>query len=377
MKKTKRPIWIGLIILLVITLITFIAAPSSNKIYTGSTYNRSPGGYGAWYAFMEQQNVKIIRWQKPFKSLKEEIGNDNSPVTLLQVYGNLRPLFLYPQEKEWVKTGNTLIRLGINQPVTKAEFTTMLEYDAQNVKIETRRRHQVNKNEESSLKDDFGAVVWQEKLGKGKVVYSTTPFIAANAYQDYPNNFRYLADLVKKGKNTIYVDEYIHGYKDNQVQETEGKGSLFGYFTQTPLFTALIQLGIVLLVIIWTQNRRFGKPITLKTRVVDNSEEYIQALAQVLEKADCTQFVVETIGKQEQLHLQKALSLGQQLLDKQIVINAWIEQIKSPTTQLNEVLSIQNRKRPISERQLLSWLKKWQAVHQEVEKFQNSSAPTL
>lgn len=261
--------------------------------------------------------------------------------------------------------------------MTNAPFTSNLKSNRVDVKIETRRRHKLNKNEESDLKDSFGAVVWEQKIGKGKVIYSTTPFIAANAYQDNLNNFKYLANLVKQDENIIYVDEYIHGYKDSKVRDREGEGNLFGYLAKTPLFPALIQIGFLLLVIIWVQNRRFGQPINLKTRVVDNSEEYIQALAQVLEKADCNDFVVEMIGKEEQLKLQKALCLGQQLVDKQIIINAWIEQIKTPTAQLNEVLSMSNQKRRISERKLLNWLKKWQSIHQEVEKSQNMPALRL
>lgn len=377
MKKPKRPIVIGLIALGVIILITFIAAPNSNKIYTGSTYNRAPDGYGAWYTFMQQQDTKIVRWRKPFKYLKDDLKDEKSSVTLLQVNGNLQSSFLIPQKREWIKTGNTLVILGIYQPVTNAEFTSKLKSDTGDVTIATRRRHELNKkkkkNEVASLKDSFGAVVWEEKIGKGKVIYSTTPFLAANAYQDNLSNFRYLANLVKQDKNTIYVDEYIHGYKDAKVRESEGEGNLFSYLGKTPVFPALIQTGFVLLIVILAQNRRFGKPISLKTRVVDNSEEYIQALAQVLEKADCNDFVVEMISKEEQLRLQKDLSLGQQLLDKQTLINAWMEQIKTPTTQLNEVLSIHNQKQRISERQLLSWLEKWQAVREEVEKSKNTT----
>ncbi len=373
MKKPKRPILIGLIVLGVIILITLIAGPSSNKIYTGSTYNRAPDGYGAWYAFMEQQNAKIVRWQQPFQDLEDE----KSTVTLLQVNGNLQSSFLSPQKKAWVKAGNTLIILGVYQPVTKAEFSSMLSSDTGNIKIETRRRHSLKKDEVSSLKDSFGAVVWQKKLGQGKLIYSTTAFIAANAYQDNISNFRYLANLVKQDKNKIYVDEYIHGYKDAKVRTREGKGDLFSYLGQTPLFPALVQIGFVLLIVILAENRRFGQPINLKTRVVDNSEEYIQALGQVLGKADCNDFVVEMIGKEEQLKLQKALYLGQQLLDKQTIINAWMEQIKTPTTKLNEVLTMGNEKRRISQRQLLNWLGKWQSVHQEVEKSRNSTTVPL
>ena len=370
MNKSKRRVWIGLIIVGVIILITFISAPSSNKIYAGSTYNRSPAGYGAWYAFMQQQDVKILRWRKPFDKIKAE----KSPLTLLQINGSLRKNYFFNGINEWIKSGNTLIVLGEYEPATEAEFTSMLDSSQGKVKIETRRRREVEEDEKATLKDNFGAVVWEKKLGKGKVIYSTTAYIAANAYQDYKSNFRYLANLVKQDKNTIYVDEYIHGFKDAETRVRERKGDLFSYLRQTPLFPALIQLGVIILFSVWAKNRRFGQPVSLKTRVVDNSEEYIQALAQVLEKAECNYFVIEMIAKEEQLKLQKALSLGQQLLDKQTVINAWKEQIKTPTIQLNEVLSIQTRKNRISERQLLSWLGKWQALHEEVEKLKSIPA---
>ncbi|MEM9924777.1 MAG: DUF4350 domain-containing protein, partial [Cyanobacteria bacterium P01_D01_bin.50] len=165
MKKSKRPIWIGLIALGVIILITLIAAPSNNKIYAGSSYNRAPAGYGAWYTFMQQQGVNILRWQKPFNDLSQIFKDEKSTITLLQVNGNLQPPILSPQKEEWIKTGNTLIILGVYQPVANTKFTSMLQSEFGNVKIETRRRHELKKNEVSSLEDSFGAVVWQKKLG--------------------------------------------------------------------------------------------------------------------------------------------------------------------------------------------------------------------
>ncbi len=362
MKRSNRLVFLGAIAIAVLVLLTIITAPNSSKINSGSTYGRAPDGYGAWYAFMQERGTTIKRWQKPFKDLKTE----KRPVTLLQIYSQLNEPILLSSEKEWVKAGNTLVILGMREPVTGANFSTMQKSTVGDVKIETRRRRLSKSQEKALLSDRFGAVVWEEELGKGKIIYSTTPFLAANAYQDYSSNFQYLANLVSDKDNLLFVDEYIHGYKDAEVRKSEGKGDLFSYLSKTPLFPAFIQTGILLAVLIWAQNRRFGKPVILDTPELDNSEAYIQALAGVLQKAESSDFVVEMVGKEEQLQLQKALGLGQELLDRETLVNAWQQQTEATGVELDAVLQQQARKRRLSERELISWLKKWQTVRQRI-----------
>ncbi|MEH1768013.1 MAG: DUF4350 domain-containing protein [Nostoc sp.] len=355
MKRPNRLAWIGAIALFAIVILSLFAAPNNTKLNAGSTYNRAPDGYGAWYAFMQQQGVSIKRWQKPFSDIQPE----NSPITLLQVGGET---MLGIQEREWVEKGNTLVILGAGARVTEAEFSTMQKSSQGNIKIDTRRRNKKANSKQIDLGDRFGAVVWKENYKQGKVIFSTTPYLAANAYQDNLSNFKYLASLVNEKNHTILVDEYIHGYKDADVRKKENEGDLSSFFAKTPLLPILVQVGILLLVLIWAQNRRFGKPVALDIPVIDNSEAYIQALAGVLQKADTTDFVVEMVGKQEQLQLQKALGLGQILLEREALINFWIEKTGVSAAELDAVLKLQSRKQPISEQDLLSWLGKWRTI---------------
>ncbi|MBD2387720.1 DUF4350 domain-containing protein [Cylindrospermum sp. FACHB-282] len=384
MKRSNRLVWLGAIALAVIILLSLIAAPSSKNL-SGSTYNRAPDGYSAWYAFMQQQGTSIQRWQKPLSELHHQKG----PATLLRVNGNLNPPVLDGEEQEWVEKGNTLVILGVSQPVTAAEFSTKQQSPFGDIQIDTSRRRQNTKQSQFNLGDGlrptigdrFGAVVWEEKYKQGRVIFATTPYLAANAYQDYLSNFRYLADLVTKKSNTVLIDEYIHGYKDADVREKEGQGNLFSYLAKTPLFPALVQVSILLLVLIWAQNRRFGKPVTLNTAVVDNSKAYIQALAGVLQKAESSDFVVEMLGKEEQQQLQKALGLGLVLLEHQTLINLWVEKTGASATELDAVLKLRSPpalrsaqsptlhpspspKQPMSQPDLLSWLGKWQTLRE-------------
>lgn len=379
-KRPNRPTIIAGIVIAVIILVTLIAAPSNSKLNSGSTYSRAPDGYGAWYSFMQERGTKIERWQRPSKDLPEQ----KSPATLLLVHPSLIKVSEYEYEQhqgaydyeqqQWVEKGNTLVVLGVSDRVTKANFSTMLKSSVGNVKIDTGRRRSKSENAEFLLKDTFGAAVWQETYGKGKVIYCITPHLAANAYQDNRANFEYLAQLVGNKSNKLFIDEYLHGYKDANIKKAKGEGDIYTYFIQKPIFVGAIQAFVLLIVLIIAQNRRFGKPILLETPKVNNSEAYIQALAAVLQKADTTDFVLDMVGKEEIQQLQLALGLGKtgninaQASDNEVLLRVWQDKVGTSSTDLKSVLQMQMQKRRISEKDLIAWLSKWQSLRKLVAK---------
>ena len=396
MNFSKRRLWIfGAIAIAAIILVTLLAAPANNKLNNGSTYSRSPEGYGAWYAFMTERGTPVKRWRKPFEDLAKS-KDIKSPITLLRV--NSRLSFeesfkdLFKEEQDWIEKGNNLVILGVRKPVTQASFSTLHKTSMGDVKIDTQRRNnQIKKTQEPLLSDRFGAIVWQENIGKGRIIFATAPYLAANAYQDFRGNYEFLAQMVtqsgvknpeseeskiqnpkSKIQNVVWVDEYIHGYKDAEVIKREHRHNIFSYFAQTPVFPALLQIIIFLLVAIWSGNRRFGKPKTLPKPAVNNSEAYIQALAGVLQKANSSEFILDVVGKAEQLQLQKTLFLGQDKLDHKALVTAWIQQTGRPAAELEQLLQMQLQKHRLSESTLLSWLKKWELIRQYLISLTNS-----
>lgn len=387
MKLSRKKLWLfGAIAAIALILITVIAAPAGNQLKSGSTYSRSPDGYGAWYAFMKERGTPLKRWQKPFEDLAN-LNQGNSGLTFLRIYNQNQwstPNFsVFSAERNWVQKGNMLILLGVYQPATQAPFSSEQSSPAGRVKIETTRRNQ--KPQQLLLGDRFGAVVWQEKIGKGRIIYAATPHLGANAYQDSGSNYEYLAQLVTQFQlnqstpvnliqNTqaqiphqIWVDEYIHGYKDAEVIEQEVGDNIFSYFAQTPLLPILVQVLIFLLVAIWASNRRLGKPIALSTPTTDNSQAYIHALAIVLQKAESSDFVLSVVGAEEQRQLQKALGLGEIPSDSQSLINAWVQQTGKTATELERLLALQSRQRRLSETALLGWLNRWEQVRRYLQ----------
>lgn len=360
MKNNHRLVWLTAIALSAIILLTLITAPST-KIVSGSTYNRAPDGYGAWYAYMQDEGYNIQRWQKPFADLP----TSKNSITLLKVNSNLEEIAVYSQEIEWIRKGNTLVVLGIKKPVTPAQFTTKQTSQWGDIIINTGRRNQINKNDNNKniLGDNYGSIIWQQNYGKGKLILASTPHLAANAYQDNLSNFAILEYLVrgdkKIEKQPILVDEYIHGYKDKDIKNKEGIENIFTYFLKTPLFPGFVQLSVVILLLIWTKNHRFGQPVALTKPMVDNSQAYIQALAGVLQKADATDFVLEMVGKEEQKQLQKTLGLNETPLKPEIISQIWTEKTGKKAQEINTLLTLPNRKNRPSEKQLATWLEKW------------------
>ncbi|MCL1471602.1 DUF4350 domain-containing protein [Argonema antarcticum] len=417
MKLPRRNIlWLAALAVAVIILLTLLAAPQNSKLNSGSTYSRSPDGYGAWYAFMEKRGTPVKRWQKPFADFPgvrsggaEERGSRGageqrsrgageqrsrgageqrsrgaeeqrsrrttnsqcppnaqcpSPMTLLRVNSQLDNDSLDLREREWVERGNTLVILGVRQPVTEVGFSTVQEFSGGGVKIETARRKKLKGDERKWLGDRFGTVVWSQKLGKGQVIYATTPHLAANAYQNEPGNYKFLAQLVTQNSKSIFVDEYLHSYKDKDVIVKEGTGNWITYLAKTPLASVFVQVGVILLVLVLGSNQRLGQPLTLASPVVDNSKAYIEALAGVLQKANSSEFILEVLGKEEQIQLQKALGLGTTPVDRQTLIDAWIEQTGQKAAELEQVLQLPSKKHRIGEQNLLNWLSKWQNIRQ-------------
>lgn len=397
MNLKNRWVWVGILALVTITLLSFFVAPQSPKLQRGSTYSRAPGGYGAWYAYMEQQQIPIQRWQRPLNQLPKGIqpgppvkqivsGGDTSKgvtgtmaqtkplssITLLQINSRFSKLGIFDQN--WVKQGNVLVLVGERTPVTRAPFQSFIDSPFGAIKLETTRRYNLSdlpaaerQATKVRLGDIFGAVVWERELGKGRVISVATPDLAANAYQDEPGNFAFLARLVSEPGHPIYVDEYLHGYKDKAEIIAEHSEGLESYLAKTPLLLLAIQAVVLLLVLIWGHNQRLGPPQRLTGPTLDNSKAYIEALAGVLQKANCSDFVVETIGKAEQLQVQRKLGLGVTLVEPQKVIDAWVQQTGRSATELQEFFNPLIYSKRLSERELKLWLEKLQTLRRQLE----------
>jgi hypothetical protein len=390
-KKLVREYWkIGLVGVVAIVLLTVVSATGGDIRQSGSSYSNAPSGYGAWYQMMVDRGTKIRRWEKSFAQLTQD-SSYSTNTTLLQVNHQLEILQLTDIQRKWIEQGNTLAVLGINAPAEESPFTADFQSSEGLVKIETKRRLNLispigglvkDLPETAILSDRSGSIMVEYSLGKGRLIIATTPHLAANTYQDIRPNYELLANLATVDRQQLIVDEYIHGYRDRQKdgyrngQKTgstdnenseERTGDILGYLANTPLLIVLLNLTLGLLVSIWQQNQRFGQIIIPKPPQIENSEAYIQALAGVLRQASSSEFVIQTIGKAEQLSWQKKLGLGsERLVESDTLITAWKNRTKLPPDDLIFILNSIAETHRLSPKQLNTWLTKLQTIDRQL-----------
>jgi len=363
-----KPRWIWMLLglgLLVLMGLLTLSTPKTSSLASGSTWNRNPDGYGAWYDYMDERGVAIHRWRRPVRELLQQQAEQKT-ATLVQVHPDFWPAdgswAQRPWLDEWLRRGNTLVVLGMSYPVTAAPFETQVPSDWGPVTIATRRRAA----EEGTplLQDEYGWLVWRQQRAAGQLIVSVTPHLAANAYQQAAGNFPLLADLVSETAGPIWVDEYLHGYQETSAPEP-GKAeapvsdSWLTYLANTPLLLLFGQIAGISLLWGLAQNRYLGRPQRLQPPVVDNSTAYIQALAEVLYKAKSHQFVADTLAAAERRHLQQRLGLGTGPVDDATLTQAWHQATGRPA----EELRFLTPPSPLSIVTLRAWLRRLYVLH--------------
>ncbi|MCY7408497.1 MAG: DUF4350 domain-containing protein [Alkalinema sp. CAN_BIN05] len=369
-----RQWWTLALTAIALILLTLINAPSSPQS-VGSSYSKTPEGYGAWYEYMEKKGTTIDRLRKPNNS---EFFNANSKnTTFIQIAIDNSSFTGQSIDTNWIEKGNRWIIIGATQSssrkvkATKASFTSQPNTIAGPIKIDTTRRlikakpagntntdantdTLLDRQEESLIQDDYGTLVMKNTLGKGELIYIVPQFIAANAYQLNPGNFKYLSTLAKNDR--IWIDEYLHGYRDIETAKEEGKGSLFEFLAQTPIMILFTQLLIGISVLIYGKNCRFGKVKTVEPPPINNSLAYIRAMAGILQKANSTDFVTETLSKAEITKLQRNLGLGTAPQAPATIIKLWTEKTGRSSRDLEQIFNGLHRQQKLSEAELIKWL---------------------
>ncbi|MCS6959912.1 MAG: DUF4350 domain-containing protein [Pseudanabaenaceae cyanobacterium SKYGB_i_bin29] len=369
--KNKR-LWIVIGIIVATLVIATVLFPPRNTLQTGSTYSKFPDGYGAWYRYMKDQGYDIKQWRKSEAKFLENPPKQNA--TLVRVYPELSYGYVIDKLVDWVKAGNCLVMVGLFAPASNAPFDSHFATNQGLVKVETKRRLPLDNYQyytyyrlptieraltiksQLLLTDKFGAVGVDISLGKGHLVYIVTPYLAANAYQDWQGNFAFLAELVRAKTNQIFVDEYLHGYMDKEeLKEERNVDDWLSYLAQTPVAVMVLQLGCILLLLIWANNRRFGNIIPLFPPVKNNNLDYINALSEVLFKAERYEFLVDKIARAEQNYLQQKLGLGSSPLSLGELAETWSQKTKRPP---QELLGVLHFNRSVSDiKSIFNWLK--------------------
>lgn len=136
-------------------------------------------------------------------------------------------------------------------------------------------------NDKKTLLADF-------PYGAGKIVFLTDPYIVSNGGIGLVDNAQLAVNIVAANDGIIAFDEYHQGYGSENSQ-------LLAYFAGTPVVPIFLQCVALIAVILFSQSRRFARPVPEPELNRLSKLEYVSAMAELQQRIKGFDLAIENI----------------------------------------------------------------------------------
>ncbi len=373
MQKSGKRTWILLIILLLCFLTAGYFLQSKQPVAYPPFVSDSPSPTGtkAIYTYIKEESESVQRWKKPPERLEGEGG---------RILVMVEPQFMPKSEEmkayeKFMEEGNTILLFqknpqGMFDLVTDPVETETEEgvlYDKLGIQhkadISYLSRMQTKQQDDVLLYDDAGTIALERPFGEGRLIVSLFPEWMTNGEILKKDHVPLLVSLFNETEGGEFLfDEYVH-------QPQGGEKALNVYPMWFLLF--MFQGGILAILWIWYQGKRFGPIFSPREATVRFSDEGIRALAawymrsrryhdSIVIQADYLKFIL-----QEKWHIPyreewKGLS---SLLERKSQGQMGKKEIDAFLTGLTDILN----KEKLSKQEYLLWSKKIDRMRKVVE----------
>lgn len=346
---------IGLLILL--NAVTYVKKDEGHDVEIApnrSTYHAGPTGTRALHDFLSESGYKVIRWRESPEKLSSDSG---SLVKTFVVIGETQSPFTDDEAKalhKWVAAGgrfvlinrtvsnwlvpksrgwNVVARMGAFpafdidpadarqmtenvsavhpvQPtvmtrnvleVMPSRFASRLTVEPPAIESSSTDPadpadddDDVNLDLEISptpivhIGDGSGALLVDYAYGKGRIVVLSDPYIVSNGGLRLNDNLQLAINTLIYGDGVVAFDEYHQG-------RGISRNALASYFAGTPVLALGAQILLLILLVLWTNARRFGRPLPLAKVDRRSSLEFVASMAELQERSRAFDLAIENI----------------------------------------------------------------------------------
>jgi hypothetical protein len=319
-----------------------------------STYHSGPTGTRALHDFLNESGYKVIRWRETPQKLLTDSGK---LVKTFVVVGQIQVRFTDAESEaliKWVAEGGRYVIIDRNpigehkadatgwnitskaldfptldtNPADAGQMTdqvapllpvqpTVLTQNIQSVlpsrfaarmnvvpptEVRTQDDDETEYDDETPpppqattstapvvhIADDKGALLIDYAYGAGSVVILSDPYLVSNGGIKLSDNLQLALNVLTARDGLIAFDEYHQG--KGAIQN-----SFAGYFAGTPVLLVAGQIGLVVLLILWTRGRRFGRPLPLPQVDRRSSLEFVASMAELQQRARAFDLAIENI----------------------------------------------------------------------------------
>ncbi len=138
------------------------------------------------------------------------------------------------------------------------------------------------------LANDAKTLLADFPFGSGKIVFLTDPYIVSNGGIGLVDNAQLAINIVAANGGIVAFDEYHQGFGANENR-------LLGYFAGTPLVAVFWQFAAIAALILFTQSRRFARPLPDNEPNRLSKLEYVAAMAELQRRTHAYDLAIENI----------------------------------------------------------------------------------
>lgn len=138
--------------------------------------------------------------------------------------------------------------------------------------------------------DSGGGVLVDYPYGRGRVVLLSDPYLITNGGVRLKDNLTLAINMVggPQARGLIAFDEYHQGRGIT-------RNAFASYFAGTPVLAIAGQIVLLVLVVLWTNGRRFARPLPLVQVDRRSSLEFVASMAELQERSRAFDLAIENI----------------------------------------------------------------------------------
>jgi hypothetical protein len=138
------------------------------------------------------------------------------------------------------------------------------------------------------LSNAKGALLVDYPHGAGRIIMLSDPYMISNGGISLEDNVQLALNTIAGISGLIAFDEYHQGRGATH-------NALAAYFAGTPVLAIAGQIVLIILVIVWTRGRRFGRPLPLPQVDRRSSLEFVASMAELQQRARALDLAIENI----------------------------------------------------------------------------------
>lgn len=138
------------------------------------------------------------------------------------------------------------------------------------------------------VSDTKGPILVDYNYGLGRIIVLSDPYIVSNGGIRLNDNLQLAINTLAGTGGLIAFDEYHQGKGINQ-------NAIAGYFAGTPVMGFAAQIALLVLLVVWTNGRRFARPLPLPHVDRRSTLEFVASMAELQERSRAFDLAIENI----------------------------------------------------------------------------------